>query len=150
MHNFVIRSLVGWRFSNAKCKNISGHVQDSDGAITPYSHKWFPNTGMWDICPQVGLDKMDEYGSSIRWGRLTHICVGYLTIIGSDNGLSPGRRKTGIWIKAAILLIRPLGTNISENFVKIHKFSFKIMHCNMSSAKLWPFCLGFHILRIKS
>ena len=26
-------------------------------------------------------------------GRVTHICVGNLTIIGSDNGLSPGRRQ---------------------------------------------------------
>ena len=28
-----------------------------------------------------------------HWGRVTHICVGNLTIIGSDNGLSPGRRQ---------------------------------------------------------
>ena len=26
-------------------------------------------------------------------GRVTHICVSKLTIIGSDNGLSPGRRQ---------------------------------------------------------
>ena len=26
-------------------------------------------------------------------GRVTHLCVGNLTIIGSDNGLSPGRRQ---------------------------------------------------------
>ena len=25
------------------------------------------------------------------WGRVTHICVGKLSIIGSDNGLSPGQ-----------------------------------------------------------
>ena len=28
-----------------------------------------------------------------HWGRVTHICVSKLTIIGSDNGLSPGRRQ---------------------------------------------------------
>ena len=28
-----------------------------------------------------------------HWDRVTHICVGKLTIIGSDNGLSPGRRQ---------------------------------------------------------
>ena len=28
-----------------------------------------------------------------HWGRVTHICVGNLIIIGSDNGLSPGRRQ---------------------------------------------------------
>ena len=28
-----------------------------------------------------------------HWGRATHICVGNVTIIGSDNDLSPGRRQ---------------------------------------------------------
>ena len=28
-----------------------------------------------------------------HWGRVTYICVGELTIIGSDNGLSRGRRQ---------------------------------------------------------
>ena len=28
-----------------------------------------------------------------HWGRVTHMCVGNVTIIGSDNGLSPGRRQ---------------------------------------------------------
>ena len=28
-----------------------------------------------------------------HWGRVTHMCVNKLTIIGSDNGLSPGRRQ---------------------------------------------------------
>ena len=36
------------------------------------------------------------------------------TIIASDNGLSPGRRQAIIWTNAWILLIGPLGTNISE------------------------------------
>ena len=29
-----------------------------------------------------------------HWGRVTHICVGKLTTIGTDNGLSPERRQT--------------------------------------------------------
>ena len=45
-----------------------------------------------------------------HWGRVTHICVDNLTIIGSDNGLSPGRRQAIIWTNAGILLIGPLGT----------------------------------------
>ena len=39
-----------------------------------------------------------------------HICVSDLTSIGSDNGLSPGRRQAIIRTNAGILLIRPLGT----------------------------------------
>ena len=47
-------------------------------------------------------------------GRVTHVCVGDLTTIGSDNGLSPGRRQAIIWTNAGILSIGPLGTNFSE------------------------------------
>ena len=47
-----------------------------------------------------------------HWDRVTYICVGKLTIIGSDNDLSPERRQAIIWTNAAILLIGPLGTNI--------------------------------------
>ena len=59
---------------------------------------------------------------------MTRICVSKLTIIGSDNGLSPGRRQAIIWINAGILLIRTLGTNFSEILGKIRSFSFKKMH----------------------
>ena len=49
-----------------------------------------------------------------HWGRVTHICVSNLTTIGSCNGLSPEQRQAIIWTNAGILLIVPLGTNISE------------------------------------
>ena len=49
----------------------------------------------------------------INWVRMTHICVGKLTIIGSDNGLAPGQRQTIIWTNDGILLIGPQGTNFS-------------------------------------
>ena len=49
-----------------------------------------------------------------HWGRVTHICVGNLITIGSDNGLSPGRRQAIIWTNTGILLIGHLGTNFSE------------------------------------
>ena len=42
--------------------------------------------------------------------RVTHICVGKLLIIDSDNGLSAGRRQAIIWTNAGTLLIRSLGT----------------------------------------
>ena len=85
--------------------------------------------------------------SLTHWGRVTHICVAYLTIIASDNGLSPSRRQAIIWTNARILLIRPLGTNFSEIWIEIHTFSFKKMHLKMSSAKRRPFCLGLNVLR---
>ena len=81
-----------------------------------------------------------------HWGRVTHICVGNLTIIGPDNGLSPGRRQAIIWTIAGILLIGPLGTNFSGVLIGIQTFSFKKMHLKVSSAKWRPFCLGLNVL----
>ena len=43
-----------------------------------------------------------------HWGRVTHICVSKLTIIGSDNGLAPGWHQAIIWTSAGILLIGPM------------------------------------------
>ena len=59
---------------------------------------------------------------------MTHICVGKITIIVSDNGLSPERRQAIIWTNAGILLIGLLGTNFCEILIEIHTFSFKKMH----------------------
>ena len=81
-----------------------------------------------------------------HWGRVMHICVGKLTIIGSDKGLSPDRRQAIIWTNAEILLIGPLVTNVSETLIKIHTFSFQKMHLKMSSGKWRPFCLGLNVL----
>ena len=66
---------------------------------------------------------------------MTHICISKLTIIGSDNGLSPGLRQAIILTNAEILLIGPLGTKFSEILIEIHTFSFKKLHLKMSSGK---------------
>ena len=85
-----------------------------------------------------------------HWGRVTHLCVGDLTSIGSDNGLSPGRRQAIIRTNAGILLIRPLGTNFSEFLVEIPIFSFKKMRLKVLSAKRQPFCLSLNVLTAKA
>ena len=41
-------------------------------------------------------------GEITHWSRVTHICVGKPTIIGSGNGLSPDRRQAIIWTNAGI------------------------------------------------
>ena len=49
-----------------------------------------------------------------HWGRVPHICVGKLIIIGSDNGLPPDRRQAIIWTNAGLLSIEPLRTYFSQ------------------------------------
>ena len=81
-----------------------------------------------------------------HWGRVTHICVGKLIIIGSDNGLSPDRRQAIIWTNVGLMSIGPLRTYYSENLIKIQQFSLKKLHVKMSSAKWRPSCLGLNVL----
>ena len=81
-----------------------------------------------------------------HWGRVTHICVVDLTIIGSDNGLWPGRRQAIIWPNAGILLIGPLGTNLSEILIVIQTFPLKKIRLKMPSVKCCSFRLGLNEL----
>ena len=57
-----------------------------------------------------------------------HMCIGKLTIIGSDYGLLPGQRQAITWINTGMLWIGPLETNSSEILNGTHAFSFKKMH----------------------
>ena len=50
----------------------------------------------------------------IHWGRVTHICVSKLSIIDTDNGLSPGRRQATIWTNAGMLLMGSLETHFNN------------------------------------
>ena len=79
---------------------------------------------------------------------MTHICLSKLTIIGSDNGRSPGRRQVIIWTNAGILLIRTSGTDVSKIVSETPTFSFTKMHLKVSSAKWRLFRLGLNVLII--
>ena len=57
-----------------------------------------------------------------HWGWVMHMCVGNLTIIGSNNDLSPGRRQAIIWTNAGILIIGHLRTNFSEISIELLQF----------------------------
>ena len=58
------------------------------------------------------------------WGRVSHICVSKLIIVGSDNGFSLGRCQAIIWTNKGILLIEPLGTNFRQILIEIYIVSF--------------------------
>ena len=78
----------------------------------------------------------------LRWPT-----VSKLRCIGSDNGLSPGRRWAIIWPSAEILLIGPLGINYSEISIASNTFSSHLkMHLKMSSAKWRLFRFGLNEL----
>ena len=74
--------------------------------------------------------------------KFNTVNVSELGSIGSGNGLSPVRRQAITWTNVELLLIRPLGTHLSEIRIKIQYFLFMKMHLQMSSAKWPPLCLG--------
>ena len=87
---------------------------------------------IWDLiihpCPNVN----DSLVKTQR-GRITHIYVNKSTIIGSDNGLSPGLRQSIIWTSAGVLLIRTSWPNFSEILCEIQTFLFIKMHFKIPS-----------------
>ena len=77
---------------------------------------------------------------------MTHICISKLTIIGSNNGLSPDRRQAITWINDGLSLITPLGTNFSEIWSEIHTFHsreciLETVVCEMASILSRPQCV---------
>ena len=81
-----------------------------------------------------------------RWQAIIWTSGGKLTIIGLDNGLSPGRRQAIIRTNVGILLIGSQGTNFNEILIEIHISLFKKIHLKMSSGKWQPFCLSLNVL----
>ena len=80
--------------------------------------------------------KIKKAISLTHWGRVTHICVGKLTIIGSDNGLSPEWHQTIIWTNAGIFWA--LRNKLQWNFnrysnIFIQENAFGNVVCEMAS-----------------
>ena len=82
-----------------------------------------------------------------HWGWVMHICISRLTITGSDNGLSPGRRQAIIWTNPGILLIGPLENkllwkfNLSSN-IFIHENAIESVVCEMAAISSRPQCVN--------
>ena len=113
------------------CKNyekISGILIQIFKNVFKNMHLKTPSAKQLPFCPYLNILTHSD--------RATHICIGNLTIIGSDDGLSPARHQAIIWTNDGVLLIGPLRTNIIEILIKIHTFSFKKMHLN-------AFCLSW-------
>ena len=118
---------------------------------TQGTRQWTFTTPRWRcgsiLLPSLNAGVPEPQGD--HWGRVTHIYVSKLNIIGSDNGLSPGWRQAIIFTNAGILLIQNAGTNFREILNEIHTFSFKKMHLKILSTKSQPFCLGLDVLKIE-
>ena len=125
----------------AACTNTGGKMKDSHSRAADRC-PFVPRHSLSQVTcfMQLGMLCISFFRVSLlpqcqltHWGWVMHICVGKLTIIGSDNGLSPGQRQAIIWTNAGILLIGPLGTNFSDILIEIHTFSSRncIWDCHL-------------------
>ena len=85
--------------------------------------------------------------SNTYWGRMTHICISKISIIGSDNGLSPDGLQATVSTNAGILLTWPLGTHFRDIVIGIHTLPFQKMQLKISSGEWRPFCLDLNLLK---
>ena len=134
------RRLVSGRWFLRFSKDTNGlitlrSISTSEGIMT-----LFAMASLIEFVPLLCLCILEPVRKLTHWGRVTHICVGGLTIIGSDNGLSLGRRQAIIWANAGMLLIGPLGTGFREILIGIITWLCDIL------ALVWhfgPACVTF-------
>ena len=98
--------IVNWTFGNKLFANwIEWRFYFKKIHLKTSSAKWLL------FCP--GFNELTH------WGQAMHICVNKLTIIGSDNGLSPGRRQAIIWTMLEYCSLHPwehkLQWNLNQN-----------------------------------
>ena len=137
MYFTFVNSILNAAFSYTECYRALRYFpqyEKFDLRNSVFSHSWHTNCDIRHI-----------YCVLTYWGRVAHICVGNLTIIGSDNDLLPNRRQAIIWTNAGILLIDLPGTNFSEILIEIHTFSVQKTHLKMS-AKWRLFRPGLNVL----
>ena len=122
--------------------------------VTSSSTTGAVTVSIWKCCPysiEIPIIKIWRHVCTRKdelthWGWVTHICVGKLIIIGSDNGLSPDWRQAIIWTNAGLLSFGSLQTYFNENLIKIQQFALMKMRVKMLSAKWHPSCPGLNVL----
>ena len=96
-------------WANLRCSSCSPLGEKSlwNGTIEDHHHgsRWWLST-VW-----ITVITLTQCWLT-HWSRVMHICASKIISIGSDNGLSPGRRQAIIWTNAGILLIGSLWHHI--------------------------------------
>ena len=82
-----------------------------------------------------------------HWGPVTHICVSKVIIIGSDNGLLPGRRQSHYlnqcWNIVNWTLRNKLQWNINGNqYIFIQENAFENVVCELTAILSRPQCVN--------
>ena len=111
--------------SMSACRVVSRNVSDACQIVSDvimWVEKWIIKTIQLHKNSFLWNDDKGHPPHSSTKKHCRQKCVGNLTIIGSDNGLSPGRRQAIIWTNAEILFFK---NRFSDILIKILTFSLK-------------------------
>ena len=136
LHRIIINSFV--HINNTLSCEEWRHCNDI--FIYLFSEQALMNgwTTVWQVSLPYSLKLIRILRMLTHWGRVTHICVSKLTIIGSAPS-----HYLNHW---RYIVNKTLRKNFGEISIKIHIFSPMKTHLKVSSAKHWPFCLGLNVL----
>ena len=144
MKYFKLGTDRGIRFLLMSLNCLSDLVFAQSWNLTTSWYVFTPSGQRGEWYEKYSLDSISHF--TLNCGRVTHIGVSKLIIIGSDNGLSPGQHQAIIWTNAGILSIGPLAIHFSEMLIEIFIFSSEKMHLKLSSGNWRPFCLDLKML----
>ena len=89
-----------------------------------------------------------QWSALTHWGRVTHICVNKLTIIGSDNDLSPGRQATSHYLNQCWNIVNwTLGNKLQwylnrNSYILIQENAFEYVVRKLAAILSRPQCVN--------
>ena len=164
-------------FTKHTCASYSSHVfgayvggniiHISQRPVSEYSVSGPVSVSAWD-CQQhevydISVIRALPWGKLLIWckwthrGPMMHVCFSKLTIIGSDNGLSLGRRQlpshylNQCWNIVDWTLGNKLQWNLNRNsYIFIQENAFENVVWKMAAILSWLQCINVHSLCIIS
>ena len=131
---------IQWQFGYT-CVNFLSKIGHKTPAATAVQYQCYPSTVR---CHYNMVNFLLTH-----WGRVTHICVSKLFIIGWDNGLSVAWTAPSHYLKQCWNIVNwTLRNKLQWKFNRNSNISSKKMHLKMASAKLLSFCLRLNVLNL--
>ena len=124
--------------------NIPGN-KDPGIDLDLTSNRCFYSASFFDIwAGEKGINDNILYLHQLtHWGRVTHICVGYLTIIGSDNSLSPSHYLNQCWNIVNWTPRNKLQWNVNRNsYIFIQENPFENIVWKLAAILSRPQCVN--------
>ena len=123
----------------AKILQWSQRIWDPNIILTVPADVLAPITSARPSAGTVLITRLDIFALT-HWGRVTYICFGKLTIIGSDNGLVPGWNQW--WNLVNWTLRNKFQWNLKQNsYIFIQETAFETVICEMAFILSRPQCV---------